>query len=70
MFMLKLIFWPFILISKIIKILISLLRRSINIGLGFIFIIIGIVSSITIIGAVIGIPLIILGLGIIMKGIF
>lgn len=70
MFILKLIFWPLILVFKLIKIVISLVGRFTNLMLGLILIAIGIVASITIVGAIIGIPLIILGIRLGSRSIF
>jgi hypothetical protein len=70
MFLLKLFLFPVILAFKIVEFIIKLTGRLIAGGLGFIVIIIGIVFTVTLFGAAIGIPLIILGILMMIKSIF
>jgi hypothetical protein len=53
------IFWPFRVLSRLVSLIV-----------GFVFIVVGIVLSLTIIGAIVGIPLAIIGLLMVLRGIF
>lgn len=66
----KLLFFPFTLAIKIVESMLRLTGKLIVVGLGFILAAAGIMLTMTIIGAIIGIPLIILGITMIIKGIF
>ena len=67
---LKLLLFPFILIGKLIEWTIHLTGRFIAIILGLIILILGLLLSVTIIGAILGIPLLLIGIGLIIRGIF
>lgn len=66
---LKLLLFPFILIGKLIEWTIELTGRFVAIILGLIIMILGLLLSVTIIGAILGIPLILIGVGLIIRGI-
>ncbi|WFA09347.1 hypothetical protein [Tissierella sp. Yu-01] len=66
----KLLLFPFILIGKLIEWTIQLTGRFIAIILGLIILILGLLLSVTIIGAILGIPLLLIGIGLIIRGIF
>lgn len=66
----SLIFWPFIAIWKFLAVLTALTSRLIAGSIGLVLLIIGIVLSFTFIGAVIGIPLILLGLLLVARALF
>lgn len=65
-----LLFWPFILIFKLVEAIIKLTGVFLALILGLVFMAIGFLLTLTIVGAILGIPLIILGIGLIIKGIF
>ncbi len=68
--MLKVLFWPFTAFWKLVGSIMNLTGRLIAVILGFSFLIIGIILSFSIIGAIIGIPLVILGFTMIIRGFF
>ena len=65
-----LIFWPFIAIWKFLAVLTALTGRLIAGSIGLVLLIIGIILSFTFIGAVIGTPLILLGLLLMARALF
>ena len=68
--MLKVLFWPFTAFWKLVGSIMNLTGRLIAVILGFSFLIMGIILSFSIIGAIIGIPLVILGFTMIIRGFF
>ena len=68
--MLKVLFWPFTAFWKLVGSIMNLTGRLIAVILGFSFLIIGVILSFSIIGAIIGIPLVILGFTMIIRGFF
>jgi len=62
--------WPFVAIWRLVAGILGLTGRLIGVVLGLVFVIVGFVLSITVIGAVVGIPLIILGLLMMVRGLF
>jgi len=67
---LKVLFWPFSAFWKLVGSIMNLTGRLIAVILGFSFLIMGIILSFSIIGAIIGIPLVILGFTMIIRGFF
>lgn len=68
--MFKIMFFPLIILGKLVKIFMKLAARLLGLSLGLVFFFVGLICTFTIVGAVIGIPLIILGLWILFKSIF
>ncbi|MDR7870737.1 MAG: hypothetical protein RIN55_07770 [Tissierellaceae bacterium] len=66
----KILFFPFTIALKIVESILKITGKLVAVGFGFILTAIGILLSLTIIGAIIGIPLIIIGVTMIIKGIF
>ena len=64
------ILWPFVALWRLLAGILSLTGRLIGIVLGLVLVIVGFVISLTIVGAVVGIPLAILGLLLIVRGLF
>ena len=64
------IFWPFWAIGQLVKAILKLTGRFLGVIIGFVFVIVGIVLSLTVVGAVIGIPLAGLGLLLVIRGLF
>ena len=61
---------PFVAIWRLLTIIIALTGRLIAVILGLALMIVGGIASLTIIGAVVGIPLIIFGLLLMLRGLF
>jgi hypothetical protein len=64
------ILWPFIALWKLLAGLIGLTGRLVAVIIGAVLMLVGGIVSLTVVGAVIGIPLAVLGLLIILRGLF
>jgi hypothetical protein len=64
------IFWPFVALWKLVAWIVNLTGRIVAIAIGATLMLLGGLISLTIIGAIIGIPLAILGLLIVLRGLF
>ena len=62
--------WPFAAIWKLLAVIVELTGRLVAMILGIVLIIIGLLVSLTIVGAIVGIPLAIVGLLLFLKGMF
>lgn len=62
--------WPFAAIWKLLAIIVEMTGRFVAMVIGVVFIIVGIIISLTIVGAIVGVPLAIVGLLLLLKGIF
>ena len=62
--------WPFAALWKLLALIVELTGRFVAMLLGIVLIVIGVIVSLTIIGAVIGVPLAIIGLLLFLRGIF
>ncbi|CAN5439968.1 hypothetical protein BH10CHL1_BH10CHL1_49180 [soil metagenome] len=64
------ILWPFVALWRLLAGILALTGRLLGVVLGLVLLIVGFVISLTVIGAVIGIPLIALGLLLMVRGLF
>lgn len=62
--------WPFAAIWKLIAVIVEMTGRFLAMIIGIVLMIVGGIISLTIIGAIVGIPLAIIGLLLFLKGIF
>jgi len=62
--------WPFVAIWDLITWILQLTGRLVAAILGLVFMIVGAILTVTVIGAVVGIPLIIFGFGLMVRSIF
>ena len=62
--------WPFAALWKLLAIIVELTGRFVAMVLGIVFIIVGVIVSLTIVGAIVGIPLAIVGFLLLLRGIF
>jgi hypothetical protein len=62
--------WPFAALWQLIATIVGMTGRFVAMVLGLVFIIVGIIVSLTVIGAIVGIPMAIIGLLLFLKGIF
>ncbi len=62
--------WPFVAIWRLLAIIVEMTGRFVAMVLGIVFIIVGVIISLTIIGAIVGVPLAIIGLLIFLRGMF
>jgi len=62
--------WPFYALWRLVTFILEMTGRLVIVTLGLVLGIVGIVISLTVIGAVVGVPLIFLGLLLILRGLF
>ena len=62
--------WPFTALWRLLATIVGLTGRFVAMVLGLIFVVVGVIVSFTIIGAIIGIPMAIIGLLLFFKGVF
>lgn len=62
--------WPFVAIWKLLAVIVEMTGRFVAMVLGIVLIIVGVIVSLTIIGAIVGIPLAVIGLLLLLRGIF
>jgi hypothetical protein len=60
--------WPFVALFRLLAGIIILAGRSIVVVLGMVFIFVGLLVSLTIVGAIVGIPLALVGLLLVFRG--
>lgn len=62
--------WPFAALWKLLAVIVELTGHFVAMVLGLVLILVGGIVSLTVIGAIIGIPLAIIGLLLLLRGIF
>jgi hypothetical protein len=62
--------WPFWAIWKLVMVIITLTGRLVGAALGLVLLIAGVVVSLTVVGAIVGIPLAIFGFMLMVRSIF
>jgi hypothetical protein len=62
--------WPFSAIWRLVVFVFELTGRIVAIALGIVLLILGVLVSLTVIGAVVGIPMALFGLLLVMRGLF
>ena len=62
--------WPFAAIWKLLAVIVELTGRFVAMVLGIVLIVVGVIVSLTIVGAIIGVPLAIVGLLLLFRGMF
>jgi len=62
--------WPFAALWKLLSIIVELTGRFVAMVLGIVLILVGVIVSLTIVGAIVGIPLALIGLLLLLRGIF
>jgi hypothetical protein len=62
--------WPFVLVWNFLALMVGLTGRLLAIILGIVLLIVGVIVSFTFIGAIIGIPLAIVGFLLVIRGLF
>ncbi len=66
----SIVLWPFVAIWRLLTWIVEFTGRLLAVVLGLALMIVGIVLSLTVIGAVVGIPLALVGLLLVLRGIF
>ncbi|OGO68501.1 MAG: hypothetical protein A2Z37_08785 [Chloroflexi bacterium RBG_19FT_COMBO_62_14] len=62
--------WPFVALWRLLALIIGFTGRVIAIVLGLVVMILGLLATLTFVGAVVGIPLMIFGFLLVVRGIF
>jgi hypothetical protein len=62
--------WPFVALWRLLAIIVEMTGRFLAMVLGIVFMIVGVIVSLTIIGAIVGIPLAVIGLLLFLRGLF
>jgi hypothetical protein len=62
--------WPFVAIWRLLTLILELTGRLIAILLGCVLMIVGVVVSLTVVGAIVGVPIAIFGFLLVMRGLF
>ncbi len=62
--------WPFAAIWKLLAVIVEMTGRFVAMVLGLVLILVGFIVSLTIVGAIVGIPLAVIGLLLLLCGIF
>ena len=62
--------WPFVALWKLVVGIVALTGRLVAVILGLVFLIVGVVLSLTVIGAIVGVPFIVFGFMLIIRGLF
>jgi hypothetical protein len=62
--------WPFWLVWKLVEFILSLTGRLIAVVLGLVLMLVGVILTLTIVGAILGVPLFLVGLLLVFRGLF
>jgi hypothetical protein len=62
--------WPFVALWRLLATIVELTGRFVAMILGIVFIIVGVIVSLTVIGAIVGVPLALIGLLLFLRGLF
>lgn len=62
--------WPFVAIWKLLATIVEITGRFVAMVLGIVLVVVGVLISLTIIGAIVGIPLALVGLLLFLRGLF
>jgi hypothetical protein len=62
--------WPFAALWKLLAVIVEMTGRFVAMVLGIVFIVVGVIVSLTIVGAIIGVPLAVVGLLLLLRGMF
>ncbi len=62
--------WPFIALWRLVTTILEMTGRFVALVLGLVFMLVGALISLTIVGAIVGIPLFIVGFLLVLRGIF
>ncbi len=62
--------WPFVALWRLVAFIFELTGRFLAIVLGIVLMIVGVIVSLTVIGAIVGVPMILFGLMLVIRGFF
>lgn len=64
------ILWPFVALWRLVTGILELTGRLLAIVIGIVLIIVGVIASLTVLGAIIGVPLALFGFLLLLRGLF
>lgn len=64
------ILWPFVALWRLVTFILEMTGRFVAILLGFVLMAVGVLVSLTVVGAVVGVPLALFGLLLVFRGLF
>jgi hypothetical protein len=62
--------WPFMAIWRLLTLILEITGRLVAVILGIVLMIVGVVVTATVIGAIVGVPLVVFGFLLVMRGLF
>ena len=62
--------WPFAALWRLVTWILELTGRFVAILLGIVFMIVGVIVTLTVIGAIVGVPLVLFGVLLVFRGLF
>jgi len=63
-------FWPFVALWRLVTWILELTGRFVAILLGIVFMVVGVIVTLTVIGAIVGVPMFLFGVLLILRGLF
>lgn len=63
-------FLPFVWLWQLVSLVLGLTGRLLAVLLGFVLLVVGLLITLTVIGAIIGLPMLIVGIALIVRGLF
>jgi hypothetical protein len=64
------VFWPFVAIWRLLTFILEITGRLVAIVLGCALMIVGVIVSLTVVGAIVGVPIAVFGFLLVMRGLF
>lgn len=62
--------WPFVALWRLVTWILAMTGRLVAILLGIVFMIVGVIATLTVIGAIIGVPMFLFGVLLVFRGLF
>lgn len=62
--------WPFVALWRLVTWILEMTGRFVAILLGIVFMVVGVVVTLTVIGAIVGVPMFLFGVLLVLRGLF
>jgi len=62
--------WPFVALWRLVTWILAMTGRLVAILLGIVFMVVGVIATLTVIGAIIGVPMFLFGVLLVFRGLF
>ncbi len=62
--------WPFVALWRLVTWILAMTGRLVAILLGIVFMVVGVIATLTVIGAIIGVPMVLFGVLLVFRGLF